>query len=294
LNLDKFRFPNVRFWLIGLGLRPNCYLLLRLIAIRSRSNVLRSRRNAVRNFLQLKIQSLFKVAQLLEEKAIEKSLCHSRSPISNALSRKKGEAEWQRTQFKAKRELIHAAKAASRKRGSGDGNEHIAGQGLFHWVLLSMTNFHLRTLRPCIAAVITFAASTALLAQSQDEVSVDAVLSQAQATLRQIDSRVTAAAAWDNASPLMRSALEKEAFLARIENDRKDVGPIAGRAWQSITRTVNAETNTERVPAGNYISINSMAQGASGQLMRELISFRLEEDRKWRMTGYVAQKVTSK
>jgi hypothetical protein len=232
----------------------------------------------------------------LEEKAIEKNLCHSRSPISKALSRKKGQAEWHRTQFKAKRELVHAAKAASRKRGSGDGNKHIAGQGLFHWVLLSMTNFHLRTLRPCIAAVITFAASTTLLAQSQaqDEVSVDAVLSQAQATLRQIDSRVTAAAVWDSASPLMRSALKKEAFLARIENDRVDVGPIAERTWQSITRTVNAETNAERVPAGNYISINTMAQDVNGQLMRELISFRLENDRKWRMTGYVAQKVSSK
>jgi hypothetical protein len=158
-----------------------------------------------------------------------------------------------------------------------------------------MTTFQLRTLRPCVAALVALTASTTLLAQPQPqpEVSVDALVSQAQATFRQIDARA-GAAVWDSASPLMQNALKKDAFLARIENDRADMGPIAGRMWTGITRTFNPGTGTDRIPAGNYVNVSFLAQDGNGKLLNELISFRLENDRTWRMTGYVSQKVISK
>lgn len=156
-----------------------------------------------------------------------------------------------------------------------------------------MTSLHLRTLRACTAALAILGTSTTLLAQRLDDVPVDALLSQAQTAFRQIDAH-EAAAVWDSASPVMRRAVKKEEFVTRIDSDRAEIGQIAGRTWQSISRAVNSDANADRIPAGYYININSLAQDGSGQLMRELISFRLEDDRKWRMTGYVAQKVVSK
>ena len=156
-----------------------------------------------------------------------------------------------------------------------------------------MKSLQFRVVRSCAAALVLLAASTAPFAQSMDDVPVDALLAQAQAAFRQIDAR-NAASVWDNASPVMRGAVKRDEFVSRVEGDRSDVGAITGRTWQNISRALNTEGNADRIPAGYYININSLAQDGNGKLIRELISFRLDNDRKWRMTGYVAQKVDSK
>lgn len=90
---------------------------------------------------------------------------------------------------------------------------------------------------------------------------------------------------WDGASPVMKQIVPKEEFIRQITSDRTQLGAVTGRANPVVTRTQGAEGG--EVPAGLYINISSTTTFANQpQPIRELVSFRLDEDSVWRVSGY--------
>jgi hypothetical protein len=156
-----------------------------------------------------------------------------------------------------------------------------------------MTNSYIWAWRRCLVMLFACMASTALFAQPQAGVSLDGLLRQSNSVLRQIDLRDTASA-WENASAVMRESTKKDEFVARVENDRAGLNSISSRLWQTMNRITYGNGNAQRIPAGDYININYLALDDKGQLLQELISFRFEDEKQWRMTGYIAQKVAAK
>jgi hypothetical protein len=156
-----------------------------------------------------------------------------------------------------------------------------------------MTNFFFSLRRGWLVTLFACTASTTLFAQTQVDVSLDTLMRQSQTILRQIDAR-DASSVWESASPLMREGAKKNEFVARVESDRAGLGPVASRLWQTVARVSYVDGNVGRIPPGDYININYLALDGNGQLLQELISFHLEDEKQWRMTGYVSQKVAAK
>jgi hypothetical protein len=156
-----------------------------------------------------------------------------------------------------------------------------------------MINSYLWAWRRFLVMLFACAASTALFAQPQSGVSLDGLLRQSNSILRQIDMRQTASA-WDSASAVMQEGTRKDEFVTRVENDRAGLNPISSRLWQAMTRMSYGNGNAQRIPPGDYININYLALDDKGQLLQELISFRFEDEKQWRLTGYVSQKAAAK
>jgi hypothetical protein len=156
-----------------------------------------------------------------------------------------------------------------------------------------MMNSSFCILRRWSVMLAAFAASTALFAQPQDQASIDALIRQSQAALAQIDAH-QAASVWDNASQLMRENAKRDEFVKRVDSERAGLGPIESRIWQTTARISYAVGNAARLPPGDYVNVRFLATDGNGRLLQELISFRLEDEMQWRMTGYVAQKEAAK
>jgi len=90
---------------------------------------------------------------------------------------------------------------------------------------------------------------------------------------------------WDGASTVAKRAVTREVFASQITAQRKRLGAIAGRGPAVVTRVrYNAGAS---VPAGLYVNVSFPTRFANApQPVRELVSFRLDEDRIWRLAGY--------
>lgn len=81
--------------------------------------------------------------------------------------------------------------------------------------------------------------------------------------------------------------MQKRVFVDGVTNMRERHGAIQGREWVSIRRQRIEGTTT--VPAGNYVSVELIAQVAGGKTPKELVTFRQDEDGVLRFSGYVLQ-----
>ncbi len=128
----------------------------------------------------------------------------------------------------------------------------------------------------------------------------DQTMSSAQeAQLRKQDAELIAAArqvmalvdegrigeVWDGASSAMKRAVPRAEFVAQVASDRRRVGSPNDREDSAVTRT--RYPAGQRVPQGVYANIATPTTFANApQPVRELVSFRLDEDRTWRVSGY--------
>ena len=90
---------------------------------------------------------------------------------------------------------------------------------------------------------------------------------------------------WDGASSVAKSVVTKDSFVQQISADRQKLGAPMTRSQVAVTRAVYAAGN--QVPAGNYINVVFATKftDAPGPV-RELVSFHLDEDKTWRVSGY--------
>lgn len=90
---------------------------------------------------------------------------------------------------------------------------------------------------------------------------------------------------WEGASSVAKSVVTKDSFVQQISADRQKLGAPMTRSQVAVTRAVYAAGN--QVPAGNYINVVFATKftDAPGPV-RELVSFRLDEDKTWRVSGY--------
>jgi len=95
-----------------------------------------------------------------------------------------------------------------------------------------------------------------------------------------------AAKLWDEASAITKKSVTRDAFIAGISKSRQPLGKATGRNWVSVRRQAG---DGQTLPAGLYASAEFLVEFADKRTMRELVSFRLDEDGTWRFSGYVVQ-----
>lgn len=92
---------------------------------------------------------------------------------------------------------------------------------------------------------------------------------------------------WDNASSVAKQANTRADFVQQVSADRAQLGALKSRQLTTITRT---QSEGGELPPGLYISVNYTTQFAnSRQPVRELISYRLDDDNVWRVAGYTVR-----
>ncbi|GLQ89865.1 DUF4019 domain-containing protein [Dyella flagellata] len=89
---------------------------------------------------------------------------------------------------------------------------------------------------------------------------------------------------WDGASGITKQLVARDAFVNSVSADRKTVGTL-------ITRTPAAlnfnESDGKKLPPGLFANVAFATRFANEkQPVRELISFHLDGDNVWRVTGY--------
>lgn len=78
--------------------------------------------------------------------------------------------------------------------------------------------------------------------------------------------------------------MTSDAFVKQISADRSTVGKPVSRKIAAITRS---ESKGGGTPAGYYINVSFATQFSNEkQLVRELVSFHLDSDKTWRVSGY--------
>ncbi|MGH8783105.1 DUF4019 domain-containing protein [Paraburkholderia sp.] len=125
--------------------------------------------------------------------------------------------------------------------------------------------------------------SVATLAMAAPGASADELLRDADAVLQQIDA-AHEGALWDNAAPFVKTKIQKPLFVTQLQQARQSLGTIATRGWASVMRL--QYTNNHDVPDGLYANVDYASHTADGQTVFELVSFRLESDSQWHLTGY--------
>ena len=113
----------------------------------------------------------------------------------------------------------------------------------------------------------------------------DAEMSKAAAKVVQLVDTGKTTEVWDGSSKVAKAVVTKEAFVSQISTDRKKLGAPAERKQVAVTRS--AYKAGGQVPAGNYINVVYSTRFANApQPVRELVSFHLDDDKTWRVSGY--------
>ena len=90
---------------------------------------------------------------------------------------------------------------------------------------------------------------------------------------------------WEGASPAMKRVVPKGEFVRQLALDRRRLGVVVSRADPAVGRERYAAGG--RVPQGAYLNVAFPTRFARTEgAIRELVSFRLDEDRVWRVSGY--------
>lgn len=142
------------------------------------------------------------------------------------------------------------------------------------------------------------AQSTAALA-TPPPAAAPALTPEQQAALAKQDAEMQAAAnqvhalvdgdrageLWDGASGVMKRVIGREEFIRQLRLDRERLGAMQSRGTAVVSRTRFAAG--AQVPEGLYVSVATPTRFANAaQPVRELVSFRLDQDRVWRVSGY--------
>ena len=92
-------------------------------------------------------------------------------------------------------------------------------------------------------------------------------------------------AVWDGASAVMKRAVTRDAFVKQVAADRQRLGAVANRGQSNVSRAQYPAGAD--VPQGLYLNVAIPTKFANNpQPIRELVSFRLDEDKTWRVSGY--------
>ena len=125
----------------------------------------------------------------------------------------------------------------------------------------------------------------ALTADQQAEIrKQDATMAQAALQVAQLVDQGHAGEVWDGASGAAKQVVQRDAFVKQVDADRRQVGRPLSRKLAGITRRGSKGGAT---PAGYYINVSFATQFANEkQPVRELVSFHLDQDKVWRVSGY--------
>lgn len=90
---------------------------------------------------------------------------------------------------------------------------------------------------------------------------------------------------WDGASATMKRVVTKDDFVKQVTIDRNKLGKVASRGKSTVSRSQFPAD--AKVPEGLYLNVAVPTTFADApEPVRELVSFRLDEDKTWRVSGY--------
>lgn len=113
----------------------------------------------------------------------------------------------------------------------------------------------------------------------------DADMAAAAAWVVQTVDKNNAAEVWRGASAVAKSVVNQDTFVRQIALDRQKLGAPTERKQAAISRVVYPVGG--QVPAGNYVNVAYLTKFANmAQPVRELVSFHLDDDKTWRVSGY--------
>ncbi|MDA5341760.1 DUF4019 domain-containing protein [Stenotrophomonas maltophilia] len=138
---------------------------------------------------------------------------------------------------------------------------------------------------PAAAKPATAGAPALTAAQQAQVQKQDAEMGAAAVKAAQLVDANRAGELWEGASTVARRAVPKAAFVSQLTTERTRLGAMAGRGQPTITRVKYSAGAA--VPEGLYINVSFPTRFAnSAQPVRELVSFRFDEDQVWRLAGY--------
>ena len=120
---------------------------------------------------------------------------------------------------------------------------------------------------------------------AQDGASADTLIQNGLAVLQQID-KAPSNGVWENAAAFIKTRFSKETLVDNLTKSRATIGQVAGRRWASVTR-IKYDTEITGIPAGLYANIDFATDIVGGKTVFELVSFQLDANGVWRLTGYV-------
>lgn len=89
---------------------------------------------------------------------------------------------------------------------------------------------------------------------------------------------------WDGASTVARQIVTRDVFIKGVETDRKTVGVPQARNLALLTYS---QSDGRTAPPGLFANVSFATRFTNEkQPVRELISFHLDNDHVWRVTGY--------
>ncbi|HEF5870070.1 TPA: DUF4019 domain-containing protein [Burkholderia cenocepacia] len=135
----------------------------------------------------------------------------------------------------------------------------------------------------CAAASIAIGAH----AQAAGE-SADTLLRDSDAVFKQLDAGQYGAV-WTDAAAFVKARIKQDQFAADMQHARQSVGAVSHRGWAQVTRI--RYTNASTIPDGLYANVDFATTLKNGSTVFEKMSFRLEDDGSWRLTGYVPRQV---
>lgn len=140
--------------------------------------------------------------------------------------------------------------------------------------------------KPATAPAASAAQQQSLTPEQQAQLArQDAEISKAAAGVAQLVDTGKVAEVWDGASTVAKAVVTRDDFARQISGDRQKLGAPGERKQLAVTRAAYAAGG--EVPAGNYINVVYATKFANAaEPVRELISFRLDDDKVWRVSGY--------
>lgn len=147
---------------------------------------------------------------------------------------------------------------------------------------------------PTVAAPAASArpAQTLTAAQQAQVAQQDQQMTQAATRVAQLVDGSKTAEVWDGASSVTRKAVTRDQFATNVNGDRAKLGALVSRGKPSITRVQYPAGSS--VPEGIYLNVSFPTRFANNaQPVRELVSFRLDEDKVWRVSGYSVRAATN-
>lgn len=120
-------------------------------------------------------------------------------------------------------------------------------------------------------------------AQSGGE-SADTLLRDADAVFKQLDAGQYGAV-WNDSAAFVKAHIKQEQFALDMQRARQSVGMVSHRGWAQITRI--RYSNSSTTPDGLYANVDYATTLTTGTTVYEKLSFRLDDDGRWHLTGYV-------
>ncbi|KWA08237.1 hypothetical protein WT37_26560 [Burkholderia territorii] len=120
-------------------------------------------------------------------------------------------------------------------------------------------------------------------AHAESGTSADELLDQASSVLQRIDADQEQSV-WTSTAAFVRSRVSQEQFTVAMKLARRGFGAVAHRGWASVSRIRYA--GASGIPDGLYANVDMATTLSDGGMVFELLSFRLEDDGHWHLTGY--------